>query len=123
MQSLSRSLHPFRFGMPVRSRVATAVSSWFGSLEPGIARLNAGTTAAQLDAALTRLFESEEPPARGAATRVPGQILFGGFDLHDITAFYLTVDLRAGNYVIVAEDAEPEDRPNPPLEIINIRVA
>ena len=91
-------------------------------LEPGLARLNPGTTLTQFSNALTRLFESEVPPPDNSAGQVPGQIIFYGLDLHDVSTFYLTVDLRAGNYVIVAEDSDPEDRPTPPREIINIRV-
>ncbi|HEX2272736.1 MAG TPA: hypothetical protein VHG90_02565 [Acidimicrobiales bacterium] len=93
-------------------------------LEPGLARLNAGTSATQFYNALMRLFESEDqPPPRNAASQVPGQIVYAGLDLHDATTFYLTVDLRPGSYAIIAEDSDPEDRPSPPREIINIRVA
>ncbi len=90
-------------------------------LEPSIARLNAGTTFARLDQALTSLFESDTPPAKGAAARVPGQVVFGGFDLLNVTEFYLSLDLRAGNYVIVAEDTDA-NTPGAPREIINVRV-
>jgi hypothetical protein len=92
-------------------------------LEPAIARLNPGTTPTQFDAALTRLFESEEPPPRNAAGQVPGQVVFAGLDLQDTSAFYITADFRAGNYVIVAEDTDVEDRPSPPREIHSVRVA
>jgi hypothetical protein len=92
-------------------------------LEPIVARLNSGTTFAQLESAFERLFEGENPPPRGAATQAPGQVVFGGFDLQDVTSFYLTVDLKAGNYVIAAPDTDPEDPPPTPREIINIRVA
>jgi hypothetical protein len=91
-------------------------------LEPGLARLNAGTTFARLDAALSELFESEEPPAKGAVATIPGQIVFGGFDLGPVTTFYLTVDLKAGNYVIVAEDTD-EETPGTPRELLALRVA
>ena len=90
-------------------------------LEPGIARLNPGTTFARLDAALTALFEGDTPPAKGAATRVPGQVVFGGFDFRDTTEFYLAVELRAGTYVIVADDTDT-NTPGTPREIINVRV-
>jgi hypothetical protein len=92
-------------------------------LEPSFGRLNQGATFAQVEAAFERLFESEEPPPKGAASTVPGQIVYGGFDLEGVTTFYLTVDLTAGNYVLVAEDTDAEERPRPPREIINIRVA
>ena len=91
-------------------------------LEPGLARLNPGTTFTQLDTALSTLFEGEEGPAPGSAARVPGQIVYSALDLGSTTTFYVTVDLRAGNYALVAEDADPEDRPRPPRELINITV-
>jgi hypothetical protein len=91
-------------------------------LEPSLARLNPGATYQQLDQSFATLFESEEGPPPGAATRTPGQVVFGGFDLQGVTTSYLTVDLRPGNYVLVAEDTDPEDRPRPPRETINIRV-
>lgn len=92
-------------------------------LEPTLARLNQGATYQQLDQAFATLFEGEEGPPPGAATRTPGQVVFGGFDLQGVTTSYLTVDLKPGNYVLVAEDTDPEERPRPPREIINIRVA
>ncbi len=91
-------------------------------LEPGLARLNPGTTFTQLDTALSALFEGEAPPAPGAAARVPGQIVYSTLDLGSTTTFYVTVDLRAGNYALVAEDTDPENRPRPPRELINITV-
>ena len=91
-------------------------------LEPGLVRLNAGTTLARLDAALTELFESEEEaPPENAAARIPGQIVFGGFDLGPVTTVYLTVDLKAGNYVLVAEDTDVET-PGPPKETLTLTV-
>lgn len=91
-------------------------------LEPGIARLNAGTSFERLETALNNLFESNTPPAKGAAGRVPGQIVFGGFDLGEVTTFYLTVDFKVGNYVIVAEDTDVS-APGAPKELINVRVS
>ncbi len=91
-------------------------------LEPSIARLNAGTTFARFESALEALFEGQTPPAKGAAGRVPGSVVFGGMDLLDVTEFYLTVDLKAGNHVIVADDTDV-DTPGTPREIINVRVA
>ena len=91
-------------------------------LEPTLARLNPGTTYQMLDDAFVRLFESEEGPEPGAATKTPGQIVYGGFDLEGVTTTYLTVDLKAGNYVLVAEDTDEDDRPKPPKEVINIKV-
>jgi len=91
-------------------------------LEPGVARLNPGATFGQLDAALTELFESEEPPAKGVARTLPGQIIFGGFDLEGVTSFFLTLDLKPGNHIIVAEDTDAE-APGAPKEIIAVRVS
>jgi hypothetical protein len=111
--SLSAGRHTLRF----------EAASGSDQLEPSIGRLNPGATYPQAEEAFQRLFESEQPPPRNAAGTVPAQILFGGFDLEGVTSFYLTVDLRAGNYAIVAEDTDPETRPRPPREIINVRVA
>lgn len=91
-------------------------------LEPSIARLNAGTSFERLETALNNIFESGTPPAKGAATRVPGQVVFGGFDLGDVTTFYLTVDFKVGNYVLVAEDTDVSS-PGAPKELINVRVS
>ena len=108
---------------PGRHTIKFEAAAGSDQLEPSLARLNAGTTFAQLDAAFTRLFEGEEPPAKGAAKQLPGQVVFGGFDLEGVTSFYLTVDLRAGNYVVIAEDTDDDERPRPPRETISIRVA
>ena len=93
-----------------------------GELEPGLARLNRGTTFTQFNNALTRLFESDVPPPDNAPGQVPGQIIFSGLDLDEVTTFYLTVDLQAGNYVIAANDTDEEDGPQPPREMISITV-
>ncbi len=90
-------------------------------LEPGLARLNPGTTFQQLDQAFVQLFEGEEPPPEGAARNVPGQLLYGGFDLGAVSNFFLTADLRPGSYVIVAEDTD-EETPGAPREMIAITV-
>jgi len=94
-------------------------------LEPTLARLNPGTTFQQLDQAFVELFESEEPPPEGAARNAPGQLLYGGFDLGAVSNFFLTADLRPGNYVIVAEDTDdrdPQAPRRPPREMIAITV-
>lgn len=44
-------------------------------LEPGLGRLNPGTTFEQLDQAFVDLFESEEPPPEGAARNTPGLLV------------------------------------------------
>jgi hypothetical protein len=91
-------------------------------LEPTLVRLNAGTTFAALDAAVTKIFDSDKPPAKGAAAKLPGQILYGGLDAGPVTTFYLTVELKAGNYVIVAEDTDVKPKP-PTKEIITVKVS
>jgi len=106
---------------PGRHTLRFEASPGSQQLEPALGRLNPGVTLQQLDAALTRLFESEEPPAKGAANTIPGQLIFNGFDLGDVSSFFLTVDLRPGNYVIVAEDTD-EESDAPPTEVINITV-
>lgn len=92
-------------------------------LEPTLVRLNPGATVSQLEQAVNNIFESEKPPPAGVASTVPGQILFAGLDLKSTTNFYLTVDLRAGNYSMDAEDTDAENRPRPPREVVNIKVA
>ena len=93
-----------------------------GQLEPVLAKLNQGATFQRLETALDNLFEGDDPPARGAAGRLPGQIVFGGQDLNEVTTFYLATDFTAGTYVIVAEDTDTE-RPGPPREMITVRVS
>jgi hypothetical protein len=105
-----------------RHTIKFEVAAGGNQLEPTLVRLNAGTTFAALDAAVTRVFESDKPPAAGTATRLPGQIVYGGLDLGPVTTFYLTVDLKAGNYALVAEDTDVEPKP-PTKEIINIKVS
>ena len=90
-------------------------------LEPTIIRLNQGATYVQVENYFDRFLDSEEPPPSGVASRAPGQILFAGFDLEDVTTFYLTTELRAGSYVIAGTDRDPDPTP-PALEVINVRV-
>jgi hypothetical protein len=90
-------------------------------LEPTLVRLNAGTSFATLDAAVTKFFQSDTPPAKGAAARLPGQVVFGGFDLRDVTAFFLTVELKAGTYVIDAADTDTPAK-GTPKELVTIKV-
>ena len=92
-------------------------------LEPGLPLLNPGTSLPQFVQSLDTLFESEEGPPPGAAAQVPGQVVFSGFDLEDVTSFYLTVDLKPGNYYIVANDTDVENPPSPPVELLNVTVS
>jgi hypothetical protein len=91
-------------------------------LEPGLGKLNPGATFAEVNDALNKVFEGDQPPPKGVANQVPGQIIFGGFDLHETTTFYLRVDFTAGNYGMVADDTDVENPPNPPKELIAITV-
>jgi uncharacterized cupredoxin-like copper-binding protein len=91
-------------------------------LEPSLIRLNPGATFAAADAAFTRFFESNTPPAKGATAKLPAQAVFGGLDLGDVTTFYLTVELKAGTYVIDAEDTDVDPKP-PAKELITIKVS
>ena len=93
-----------------------------GQLEPTIARLNAGATFSSLDKAISNLFESDKPPAKGAAMKLPGQIVFGGFDLMAINEFYVAVDLKAGNYIIAANDTDVPTT-GTPKELISVKVS
>jgi hypothetical protein len=97
---------------------ATAGSN---QLEPALARLNPGTSFSTLDSALTKFFEGDTPPAKGAAARLPGQVVYGGSNLMDVTAFFLTVDLKAGTYVIDAADTDTPTK-GTPKELITIKV-
>jgi hypothetical protein len=97
------------------------VAAGGNQLEPTLVRLNAGTTFAALDAAF-KVFERDTPPAKGTAARLPGQVVYGGLDLGTVTTFYLTVELKAGNYVIVAEDTDVDPKP-PTKEIITVKVS
>lgn len=91
-------------------------------LEPSLIRLNPGATFAALDAAITKVFEGDTPPAKGAAAKLPGQVVYGGLDFGNVTTLYLTVELKAGTYVINAEDTDVDPKP-PAKELITIKVA
>jgi hypothetical protein len=91
-------------------------------LEPSLIRLNPGTTFAAVDAAFTKFFEGDKPPAKGAAAKLPGQAVYGGLDLGGVISFYVTVELKAGTYVIDAEDTDVTPKP-PAKELITIKVS
>jgi len=90
-------------------------------LEPGIAMVNPDSTFGELYGSVGSLFEEDAPP-KGAAAQLPGQIVYAGFDMEDVTSFYLTVDLKPGNYTVFAFDTDG-DVPETPVEILNIEVA
>jgi hypothetical protein len=92
-------------------------------LEPALVKLNAGTTLARLETTVDSIFQSDKPPAKGAAARVPGEVVFGGFDLLSVTEFYVAVDLKPGNYAIDAADTDNNAPPSSHKEILSIKVA
>jgi hypothetical protein len=92
-----------------------------GDLEPGIFRLNNGTTVAQFAEAM-KVFD-EGPLPRGAAGLLPGEIVLGMFDFGDRPSVFLDVDLEPGRYVIVANDGDVENPPLVPAEMIEISVS
>lgn len=98
------------------------VAAGGNQLEPTLLRLNPGTTFTAADAAFTKFFESATPPAKGATAKLPAQIVYGGLDLGGVTSFYLSVELKAGTYVINAEDTDVTPKP-PTKELINIKVS
>lgn len=90
-------------------------------LEPGIAMVNPDSTFGELYGSVGSLFEASAPP-KGAAAQLPGQIVYAGFDMEDVTSFYLTVDLKPGNYTVFAFDTDGEVSETP-VEILNVKVA
>ena len=90
-------------------------------LEPGLFKLNAGTTVEQFGEA-AKLFD-EGPLPVDASSKLPGQIIIGMFDFNDQPAVYLDVNLEPGTYVLGAEDSDDEDEPLIPVEMIQITVS
>lgn len=84
-------------------------------LEPGMAKLNPGTTVADLNQAFEALFVTEELPVN-AAGQVPGQLVASLFDFGEARSVYLGVDLTAGTYGVVGNDTDPDDVPLDPVE-------
>ena len=92
-----------------------------GELEPTLVKLASGTTLEQFSAA-TQAFD-EGPLPKGAASKVPGDIVFGAFDFEDATTIYLEVDLeKGGNYYLASDDTDDEDDPAIPVEMIKLNV-
>jgi hypothetical protein len=86
-------------------------------LEPGLAKLNPGATVADINEAFAS-FETEDDfvlPVN-AASLIPGQIIYGVFDLGPARTLYFGVDLTAGTYAIDAHDSDPDDAPVDPVE-------
>jgi hypothetical protein len=92
-------------------------------LEPALAKLNPGTTMAELEEAGDKLFaEGSGPPPKNAASQLPGAILYGSIDLGSTTTFYVSANFTAGTWAIDAADTDAENRPKPPKETIEIKV-
>ncbi len=72
-------------------------------LEPGLGKPAPGKTYADLNDALSKLFEGEGPPPTHAAAQVPGDLPFAGFDLREVDTFYLALDFTPGTYLLVAK--------------------
>lgn len=87
-------------------------------LEPVLVKLDAGKTIADVN----RAFESFETPddfvvPLNAAAQVPGKLVAGLFDFGPSNrSVYIAVDLAAGTYGVVANDTDPDDAPEDPVE-------
>jgi hypothetical protein len=84
-------------------------------LEPGIAKLNAGATVADINEAFEEFFSSETLPVN-AASLIPGQLVASLFDFGDARSVYVGIDLTAGTYGVVGNDTDPDDVPLDPVE-------
>lgn len=89
-------------------------------LEPGIFRLNDGTTVEQFAEAI-KVFD-EGPLPKDAAAKLPGDMVIAAHDFASDTAVYFGVDLEPGTYVIAAQDSDVENAPALPVERIEIKV-
>ena len=93
-------------------------TSGLGENEPLLARVDDGTSFERFFGAVGEALESEPPP-EGAAERIPGDLLFAGHNLAEVTTFYLTMDFVAGTYYLGVPDidAESEEMPDEVLEV------
>lgn len=89
-------------------------------LEPGILKLDDGTTLEDFAEAI-KVFD-EGPLQKGAGTSLPGTILIGEFDFGETETVYFGVDLEPGTYIIASDDSDEEDKPDVPVEHIEITV-
>ncbi len=96
-------------------------------LEPGLAKLDAGKTPADINRAFEEALAPATPPAEGAgppvfvfpvnlAAAIPGQLIAALDDFNDADAIYLGVDLTAGTYGIDAHDMDPDETVIDPIE-------
>jgi hypothetical protein len=90
-------------------------------LEPGVAKLNPGTTIEQFIGTFD-VFGGDTPPPANFASQVPGQLVFAAFDLEKVTEYFLKVNVTPGNYAIDATDTDVDNVPTPHKEVINITV-
>ena len=93
-------------------------------LEPGLALLDAGKTLADLN----RAFGSFETATDfvlpvNATAQVPGKVIASLFDLGPAREVYLGVDLAPGTYSIAANDTDPDDALEDPVEKLTLTVS
>jgi len=91
------------------------------ALEPSIVKLDDGTTVEELGKAFAE-FENGPLP-KGAAAKIPGDIVIGEFDFGATETVYFGVDLVAGKYVLTSDDSDVENAPEVPVERIEITVS
>ena len=92
-------------------------------LEPAFGRLDPGKTYQDLQNAIDAVFESEDGPPAGAAESLPGDIVWSGFDFEGDSVIYVTVTFEPGKYILLANDTDVEDAPEPPKELLEITVS
>lgn len=107
---------------PGRHTIKFEVAPGSERLGPAIVKLATGMTYGDVDKYLKAFFESH-PPSQGAAATAPGQIVYGAVSFLDTTSFFVTVDLATGDYAIAATEADAVNAPQPPTELINVKVA
>jgi hypothetical protein len=103
-----------------------ATGSGSGELEPALVKLDPGATFETIDKQFVDLFEGEDPPPKGAAEQIKGEVTWIGFDFgEDGSSYYLSVDLEPGTYLLVAEDTDDDEEGDTarPKELLEIKVA
>ena len=73
-----------------------------------VARMKPGKTFKDLDTYITDIFESEKPPAKGAAANSPGTILAGAFESGE-DPVVIELDLEPGTYLIACVKVDNDD--------------
>jgi hypothetical protein len=90
-------------------------------LEPGLIKLDDGTTVEEFASAMAAFDDGPLP--KGAAGKIPGELVTLFHDFGPDSSVFLGVDLEPGTYVLVAQDSDLEDVPDVPVERIEIKVA